>query len=945
LFGFVFYYYWFNGKRLLHGPVERMLRDQSIDFPFALMWANENWTRRWDGADSAVLISQDYRPEDDQDMLNDFVRHFRDKRYIRIGGRPLLIVYRPGLIPGAKETIARWRTICRENLNEDPLILMSQSFGDVDPTEFGLDGAVEFPPHKLCQKLRPINDQFELLDPEFEGQIHSYDAVAKASLDEPPPAFPLIKTVVPSWDNDARRQGSGLVINGSTPVKYQAWLAELIARARKAPVFNESLVLINAWNEWCEGAYLEPDLHFGAAYLNATGRAVAGISCENHSQWGILLVGHDAFPGGAQQLLHNIGRILSRRHGMRIEFLLLDGGILVDKYKALAPTKVLDTGVDVEAALAEYASRGFTTALMNTSVTAWIAPLLSAHGIAPELLLVHELPRILREKDAIASIRSGLRLARNVVFPAKVVASAVTELVGEAAVGNTLILSQGTYKTLSASAEQITEFLADLEINAGEALVLGVGYADMRKGFDLFLQTWRLMNRFQRVHFCWAGALAPELETWMAKEISAAKDTGTFHLTGNLENIAPAFGASIALVLTSREDPFPTVALEAMSMGKPVIAFSGSGGIPEMLSNTGMGYVVPYTDTVAMAEVLQRIIAEGEATEKVIARQAMIRDQYSFATYVSRLVSIALPKMPRISVTVPNYNYSRYMPERLASIFRQTHPVHEVLVLDDCSKDDSLDVIPRVAAEWGREILLAANKVNSGSVFEQWRKAAELSSGEWVWIAEADDSSSPDFLTRVMAVANNDSNVVLAFSDSSTITADGSLQWQNYKNYYATLEKNALTKSQIFEGSEFVSRYLCVKNLILNVSAVVWRRDALRRALESCGTKLRNYKMAGDWHLYLEALSTPGAMIAYESSPLNIHRRHEQSVTHALDVERHMAEIKQCHDFAREKYPNLATRCIEAQKAYLSEVTHQLGDRSGKKRRDSRPKAKAVRQK
>ena len=86
-------------------------------------------------------------------------------------------------------------------------------------------------------------------------------------------------------------------------------------------------------------------------------------------------------------------------------------------------------------------------------------------------------------------------------------------------------------------------------------------------------------------------------------------------------------------------------------------------------------------------------------------------------------------------------------------------------------------------------------------------------------------------------------------------------------------------------------------------------------------------------------------MIAYESSPLNIHRRHEQSVTHALDVERHMAEIKQCHDFAREKYPNLATRCIEAQKAYLSEVTHQLGDRSGKKRRDSRPKAKAVRQK
>jgi hypothetical protein len=118
VFGFVFYYYWFNGKRLLHGPLERLLQDPSIDFPFALMWANENWTRRWDGAESAVLISQDYRPEDDEQMLTDFVRHFKDRRYIRIGGRPLLIVYRPGIIPGGKETIARWRAICGQRLRK-----------------------------------------------------------------------------------------------------------------------------------------------------------------------------------------------------------------------------------------------------------------------------------------------------------------------------------------------------------------------------------------------------------------------------------------------------------------------------------------------------------------------------------------------------------------------------------------------------------------------------------------------------------------------------------------------------------------------------------------------------------------------------------------------------------------------------------------------------------
>jgi glycosyltransferase involved in cell wall biosynthesis len=925
LHGFVFYFYWFNGKRLMGGPLERLLKDASIELPFALMWANENWTRRWDGAESEVLISQDYRPEDDEAMLEDFARHFKDRRYIRLEGRPLLMIYRPGLIPNGREAISRWREMFQAKFGENPIIFMAQTFGDFDPTVFGLDGAIEFPPHKLTQTLPSINDQLELLDPEFSGKVYQYDTVVRQSLDEPAPRFPLIKTAVPSWDNDARRQGTGLAITDSTPKKYQAWLTALIALARKRPIFGEPVVCVNAWNEWCEGAYLEPDLHFGAAYLNATSRAVVGMGDVSSASYKILLVGHDAFPSGSQQLLINLGRVLRSGHGVTIEYLLLDGGKLLPSYSEIAPTKVLAASAGLDQLLTDFASRGFVRAILNTSVSGTVAAALETHGILPEILLVHELPRILRDKHLIPNLTGGFKFARNVIFPARFVEASVCKLIGTPPTGNALVIPQGSYKVLSPSIEDIDAFRATLHLEANEPMVLGVGYADLRKGFDLFLQVWRLVNRERRVHFFWAGLLAPELEAWLGDEVAEARAAGTFHMPGFVGDMGPVFGASSMMLLTSREDPFPTVVLEALSLGKPVIAFANSGGMPELLSETGTGIVISLADTVGMAGAVKAFLEQPEPEAKIEQRRALVREQYSFPRYVERLMHIALPEMPTVSVAVPNYNYARYMPERLGSIFRQSHPVHEVIVLDDVSSDASVEVIQQVSREWKRDISLVVNTVNSGSVFEQWRKAAEMATGEWIWIAEADDSSDVDFLSRIMSVINGDPDVVMAFTDSRAIDEDGLEIWESYKGYYASLEDGALTRSEIFDGDRFVSRFLSVKNLILNVSAVVWRREALVRALRQCRADLGSYKMAGDWHLYIHALSSPGAKIAYESTVLNAHRRHRKSVTHALNAERHLGEIKRCHQFARSALGNLSAKCISTQESYLSEVLKQFG--------------------
>jgi lipopolysaccharide biosynthesis protein len=114
------------------------------------------------------------------------------------------------------------------------------------------------------------------LDPSFTGHVYDYETLATSGEREPYPPFPLVKGVIPSWDNDARRAGAGVVVRGSTPARYQRWLRSAIEVAERHPVLGERLVFVNAWNEWAEGAYLEPDVHFGAAYLNATARAVCG---------------------------------------------------------------------------------------------------------------------------------------------------------------------------------------------------------------------------------------------------------------------------------------------------------------------------------------------------------------------------------------------------------------------------------------------------------------------------------------------------------------------------------------------------------------------------------------------------------------------------------------------------------------------------------------------
>ncbi|MEQ1940715.1 glycoside hydrolase family 99-like domain-containing protein [Mesorhizobium sp. CN5-321] len=271
--GFCFYFYWFGGKRLLEKPLENWLADKSLDLPFCLCWANENWSRRWDGLDREVLIAQDHSPQDDLAFIAEAAPYLRDPRYIRIDGKPLLLVYRPSLLPSARETAERWRRWCRENGVGEIFLAYTQSFETVDPTLYGFDAAVEFPPNNSAPPN--VTDTVTPLREDFSANIYDWSCFPQRSETYAERKYPLFRSVCPSWDNTARRKSGASIFVNSTPALYRRWLENAI-RDTVAHVGNpqERLVFVNAWNEWAEGAHLEPDAANGYAYLQETRNAL-----------------------------------------------------------------------------------------------------------------------------------------------------------------------------------------------------------------------------------------------------------------------------------------------------------------------------------------------------------------------------------------------------------------------------------------------------------------------------------------------------------------------------------------------------------------------------------------------------------------------------------------------------------------------------------------------
>jgi len=272
VYGFCFYYYWFSGRRILERPLDNFL-ESDIDLPFCLCWANENWTRTWDGLENDVLIKQTYARGDEGRFIQDIHPFLADPRYIRVDGKPVLLVYRIMELPDPAGSIKKWRKQARQ-LGLDGLHVVVFDYHDISsPEEVGADALVEFPPHRFMGPENNADPLPQFINPDFRGRLFDYPRMAAQGISRPDPSFTLYRGIMPGWDNTARRQNEGTIIINATPEIFSVWLRYLRAWTRTNKSADDGFIFVNAWNEWGEGCHLEPDIRWGLSYLDEVARS------------------------------------------------------------------------------------------------------------------------------------------------------------------------------------------------------------------------------------------------------------------------------------------------------------------------------------------------------------------------------------------------------------------------------------------------------------------------------------------------------------------------------------------------------------------------------------------------------------------------------------------------------------------------------------------------
>ncbi|MDD2435015.1 MAG: glycoside hydrolase family 99-like domain-containing protein [Bacilli bacterium] len=313
VYGFCFYHYWFkDGKKLLEKPIEQYLENKKLDLPFCLCWANESWNRTWDGSEKIILMPQaNGKVEEWEEHFNYLLPFFKDERYIKIEDKPIFIIYRPEIIPSINNMLDYWQKLAKKNgLKGICFAYQSHSFHmlkNKDDSRFEL--AIEYEPfyswfqynirkktsksikektvflisRRIPNLIKNIKNKINIIMDLKLGQkikfrfkanyINKYSTVVNQSVTNIPLSNKSIPGVFTDWDNTARKANNSTLFIGSTPERFKEYLSAQIKRSKE--VYNKDMVFVNAWNEWAEGAHLEPDKKHGYEYLEAVKEALA----------------------------------------------------------------------------------------------------------------------------------------------------------------------------------------------------------------------------------------------------------------------------------------------------------------------------------------------------------------------------------------------------------------------------------------------------------------------------------------------------------------------------------------------------------------------------------------------------------------------------------------------------------------------------------------------
>ena len=284
IYGFGIYYYWFSGKRLLEKPLDIFLNNKDIKFPFLLIWANENWTKKWDGKDDEILIKQEYKEKDPEKFIKDIKKYLIDPRYIKINNKSVLGIYEPYKIPKLNETISILRKKSKEyqigelfilvTINENKRIFLEKNFL--------FDAAYEFPPRIPLGEFKvKFKNTFIYSELIYKNKFFNINNISYTN------EYPIFRGSMLEWDNCPRRNDC-FIFDYYSPEQFYILNKIIIEWTNKYYNKTNKYIFINAWNEWGEGTYLEPDEKYGYASINSLSKALFNLKFMQNYNLGNL---------------------------------------------------------------------------------------------------------------------------------------------------------------------------------------------------------------------------------------------------------------------------------------------------------------------------------------------------------------------------------------------------------------------------------------------------------------------------------------------------------------------------------------------------------------------------------------------------------------------------------------------------------------------------------
>lgn len=588
----------------------------------------------------------------------------------------------------------------------------------------------------------------------------------------------------------------------------------------------------------------------------------------------LLFIGHDGIQAGAQVVLLETVKWFAQSTDRNIKVLVLSPGPMTDQYALYSEVYAIKNAeVDDAKALSEFLKDDFEFVFLSTVVSGRFIPVLNQLNKkinAPFVANIHEMEKVLdifneELKQLIPIVDlwiSGSPETTKLLHKKHKLPKEKLETV--TAFVNPITTLQADNVALKNSARK------EIGLKENDFVVMGCGTVYWRKGPDLFLETARnlLKRNIKEIKFIWIGE---GKDKKLLQESLTTEEKEKIKFVGHKRNANELFAAADLFFLSSREDPFPLVVLHAAQYGIPSLYFSGTTGIADFLQKDA-GIPIKNISTDKAAACIYDLIQKPEKLN-ALGQAAKTRLFHQYTTEVKMLeVFSAIIKhgvyKPSVSVIIPFYNHEKFLKERIDTIINQPVKDIEVLCLDDCSTDNSVEIAKNYLHD--PRITLHLNKTNSGSPFSQWKKGIELAKSDVVWIAEGDDACSPNFLQQLLPEFD-DPFVNIAYARFEMIDEKSQLKKDAFKPYFERVSPTKFNQPYVNTGIKEIQEHFAAHQTLINASGLLIRKTSFGKTLE----KARSHKMCGDWLIYLECLKN--GKIAYNPKAINYFRRHATS--------------------------------------------------------------------